>query len=336
MKVIVCQKPGEIQMQTKCIPTAKEGYSILRVKCIGVCGTDIHAFEGNQPFFAYPRILGHELAAEIIQTDSADFQVGDLVTLIPYFHCGICIACRTGRSNCCSTLKVFGVHIDGGMANYIQVPTSSLVAGCGLGKEELAMVEPFAIAAHGISRAIVREGEHVLIVGAGPIGIAAATFAQLKGGQTTVIDVNEERLAYCRDVLKVHNYIHVENENVMERLHELTDGDMASVVIDATGNLKAINNSFKYLAHAGRYVLIGLQKGDISFSHPEFHKKEATLLSSRNAVRADFEEVMRHMKSGEIDISRFITHRIPFDLVETQFPLLLEPSNKVLKALVIC
>lgn len=334
MKIVVCQRPGKFRLETKPIPASREGFSLLRVKCIGICGTDIHAFEGNQPFFSYPRVLGHELSAEIVYTARLGFQKGDRVTIIPYFHCGHCIACRNGYSNCCSNLEVFGVHRDGGMAEYILVPDFSLVASQGLNEEQLAVVEPYAIAAHGIRRASVRKGENVLIVGMGPIGIAAATIALLKGAVVTVVDSNEVRLEYCKKILNVKNCIHAGQENVLDRLLTYTDGDLASVVIDATGSLTAINNSFNYLAHAGRYILIGLQRGDICFNHPEFHKREASLLSSRNATLEDFEEVIAYMKSGAIDSSNYITHHVSINSMERDFPKLLDPDSKVLKALV--
>lgn len=334
MKIAVCQSPGKIELVTKPIPERREGFSLLRVKCVGVCGTDIHAFEGTQPFFSYPRVLGHELTAEIVYTNRFGFQKGDLVTIIPYFSCGDCIACRKGKSNCCSKLEVFGVHRDGGMAEYILVPDFSLVASQGLHEEQLAIVEPYAVAAHGIRRASVSEGESVLIVGMGPIGIAAANIALLKGANVIVVDNNEVRLEYCKRILEIENCIYAGQENVLDRLLRYTDGDLASVVIDATGNLTAINNSFNYLAHAGRYILIGLQGGDICFNHPEFHKKEASLLSSRNATLEDFEEVISYMKSGRINSSNYVTHSLSLDRIERDFPLLINPNNKVLKALV--
>jgi 2-desacetyl-2-hydroxyethyl bacteriochlorophyllide A dehydrogenase len=302
---------------------------------MGICGTDLHAFEGTQPFFEYPRILGHELSGELLEfNDAPGFEIGEAVTFIPYFNCGHCIACRMGKPNCCNNIKVCGVHQDGGMAEYLSVPSYSLVHGEGLSFDELAMVEPLAIGAHGVRRADIKEGEFVLIVGAGPIGLGAMKFAQIAGGTVIATDINRKRLQFCRDKLNVTHTINALEASVTERLMDITNGDMPTVVIDATGNLKAINNSFQYMAHGARYVLIGLQKGDISFSHPEFHKREATLLSSRNATRADFEQVISSMKKREVNPATFITQKVLFEKVKDEFEQWLHPVNGVIKAMV--
>jgi threonine dehydrogenase-like Zn-dependent dehydrogenase len=210
---------------------------LLRVKRVGVCGTDLHAFEGTQPFFSYPRILGHEIAATIEATDRNDFKVGEAVTIIPYFNCNTCIACRSGKPNCCTQLQVCGVHIDGAMADYFSVPSYSLVHGNGLSFDELALVEPLAIGAHSIRRAAIKENEFVLVVGAGPIGLGVIEFARIAGAQVIAMDVQESRLAFCRNNLQLQHTIDPSKENTIEKLQRITNGDMPSVVIDATGNL---------------------------------------------------------------------------------------------------
>jgi 2-desacetyl-2-hydroxyethyl bacteriochlorophyllide A dehydrogenase len=334
MKVLVCLAPGKFEYQEKTIPSISDRETLLRIKRIGICGTDLHAYEGTQPFFNYPRILGHELAAEIVETDSKEFEVGENVTIIPYFNCGNCIACGNNKPNCCVNIKVCGVHIDGGMTEFLQVPTYSLVKSLGLGLDELALVEPLAIGAHGVSRANVQKGEFVLIIGAGPIGLGTMELAKIAGGKVIAMDVNEDRLKFCKENLKIHHLINPLTENVTERLSEITGNNMPTVIIDATGNLKAINNAFQYLAHGGRYVLIGLQKGDIVFNHPDFHKKESTLMSSRNATRADFDHVIKSMQEGLINPSTYITHRVQFDDVSENFESWLNPANGVIKAMV--
>ncbi len=334
MKTLVCTTPGHFAYEEIERPVDKAGNTLLRIKKIGICGTDLHAFEGTQPFFNYPRILGHELAGEIVSTDAAGFAVGEAVTFVPYFNCGKCIACRSGKPNCCTSIQVSGVHIDGGMAEYISVPSYSLVHGDGLSFDELALVEPLAIGAHGVRRAAVRQGETVLVIGAGPIGLGTMEFARIAGAHVIALDINDTRLAFCRERIQVAHTINPLTENVLERLAEITGGDMPTVVIDATGNLKAINTAFAYLAHGGRYVLIGLQKGEISFSHPEFHKREATLMSSRNATRQDFEHVISSMKSGDVNPTTYITHRVKFEEVSNQFESWLDPANGVIKAMV--
>lgn len=334
MKSLICITPGEFEYKEADMPAAKEGFSLLKISRIGICGTDLHAFEGTQPFFNYPRILGHELAAEYVSGDAEGFVAGERVTFSPYFFCGQCIACRSGKENCCSNINVFGVHIDGGMQEYITVPSKSLIHGQGLSFDELALVEPLAIGAHGVRRAGVVPGEFVLVVGAGPIGLGTMEFARIAGGKVIALDINDSRLQFCKERLKVEHTVNALAPDVTEQLREITNGDMPTVVIDATGSLKAINNAFQYMAHGARYVMIGLQKGDISFSHPEFHKREATLMSSRNANRIDFEHVVDSMKNGYVDPTTYITHRVTFERVKNEFESWLNPATGVIKAMI--
>lgn len=333
MKALICTEPGKLSYTTKEMPQVAPGNTLLKIKRIGICGTDLHAFDGTQPYFTYPRILGHELAAEVVD-GNGEFKPGDLVTVIPYKNCGKCLACRSGKTNCCSSIQVLGVHTDGGMAEYIQVPTRLLLHSQGLSLDELALVEPLAIGAHGVRRAGVKKDEYVLVIGAGPIGLGAMEFARITGGKVIALDINAQRLAFCKDKLKVDYTINALTDDVMTQLQEITNGDMPTVVIDATGNQKAINNAFQYMAHGARFVLIGLQKGEISFSHPEFHKREATLMSSRNATREDFDEVISAMKNKQVDPANYITHRVDFDTVATEFKSWLDPANGVIKCMV--
>lgn len=335
MKSLTCIKPGLLEYKDSPLPVLKPGHAILKIKRIGVCGTDLHAFEGTQPYFTYPRTLGHELAADLIEADGADgFVPGEAVTIIPYFNCGECIACRNNKPNCCTSINVFGVHSDGGMAEYISVPSYSLVKSEGLSYDELALTEPLAIGAHGIRRADVKKDEFVLIAGAGPIGLGTMQFAKIAGAKVIALDINENRLRFCKEKLKVENAVNGLKGNVFERLQEITSGDMPTVVIDATGSRKAINNALQYVAHGGRFVLIGLQKEEICFSHPEFHKRETTLMSSRNATREDFVHVIGSIKEGSIDPNIYITHHLQFDDLKGSFESLLDPANNVVKAVV--
>lgn len=335
MNVLLCQQPGRFEYIKRNEPALQDEKAVLKVKRIGICGTDLHAFEGTQPYFEYPRVLGHELACEIADIKTNDeFKVGDRVTFIPYFDCGDCIACRNGLTNCCVNMKVFGVHVDGGMSEYISVPVNKLLPGGSMSFDELALVEPLAIGAHGIRRAAVRAGEFVLIVGAGPIGLGTMEFAGIAGANVIAMDTNERRLNFCKEKLQVKHIINPAAVDVMGQLKEITNGDMPTVVIDATGNLKAINAGFQYMAHGARYVLVGLQKNEIVTSHPEFHKREATLLSSRNATREDFNHVMQCMKSRLVDPATYITHRVEFSEVKGNFDSWLNPANGVIKAMV--
>jgi Threonine dehydrogenase and related Zn-dependent dehydrogenases len=334
MKQLVCITPGELEYQQAGEPVMGAGQSLLKIKRIGICGTDLHAYEGTQPFFSYPRILGHELAAEYVDGDAEGFQKGERVTIIPYFNCGTCIACRNGKPNCCTGIQVCGVHVDGGMREYLVVPSYSLLHGGHLSFEELALVEPLAIGAHGVRRAGVNAGEFVLVIGAGPIGLGIMEFARIAGGQVIAMDINEQRLQFCREKLQVAHTINAAGDDVLKRLQEITNNDMPTVVIDATGSLKAINNAFQYMAHGARYVLVGLQKNEISFSHPEFHKREATLMSSRNATKEDFSLVMSSMQKGLVKPATYITHTVLFDEVRLNFASWLKPETGVIKAMV--
>lgn len=335
MKALICTKPGMMEYKDISTPVLRPGHAIIKIKRIGICGTDLHAYKGTQPFFIYPRILGHELAADLVEADNADgFVPGEALTFIPYFNCGKCIACRNNKPNCCENIKVTGVHIDGGMSDYLSVPSYSLVKNEGLGYDELALVEPLAIGAHGVGRADVKKDEFVLVIGAGPIGLGTMQFAYIAGATVIALDINEKRLQFCKDQLKVDYIINASAENVFARLKEITNGDMPTVVIDATGNQQAINNALQYLAYGGRFVMIGLQKEEISFSHPEFHKRETTLMSSRNATRADFDHVINAIKKGLVDPKTYITQLIKFGTLKEAFETWLYAPNEVIKAMV--
>lgn len=316
MQQWICNEPGILVLQETEMPTRAAGFSLLRVLNIGICGTDIHAFAGNQPFFHYPRILGHELAVEIVESDT--FTKGELATIIPYFNCASCDACAAGKPNCCEKIQVFGVHIDGGMREYICVEDRYILLGKGLNAEELALVEPLAIAAHGLRRAAIKPGEKVLVMGAGPIGLFTILLAKIQGASVEVVEPNPSRLQFCIDHLGVSE----------------ASSAAYSTVIDATGNLNAIESGFAKIAHGGKYVLIGLQKQPISFSHPEFHKREATLMSSRNATVEDFDYVMNLFRSGKIEAGLFISHRFGQNQLLDIFTKINVPGTQVIKAVV--
>jgi threonine dehydrogenase-like Zn-dependent dehydrogenase len=317
MKTLVCSEPRKFEYKTMELPALEKNRAIIKIKRIGVCGTDLHAYEGTQPFLSYPRILGHELSGELVAADNAPgFQLGETVSFIPYFSCGVCIACRMNKPNCCSSIKVCGVHIDGGMAEFLSVPSSSLLHSNGLSLDEMALVEPLAIGAHGVRRAAVTPHEFVLVIGAGPIGIGTMEFARIAGAQVIALDINEQRLQFCREKLNISNTINARDSNVIDHLLEITNGDMPTVVIDATGSIKAINNAFQY------------------FNHPEFHKREGTLMSSRNATREDFEHVIHSLHKGSIRPGTYITHRTSFNEVINHFDSWLDPAAGVIKAMI--
>ncbi len=335
MKVLVCQSPGTFSYEEKPIPNLTQGQVLIQVKRIGICGTDLHAFKGSQPYFNYPRILGHEIAGVVIDhNDSKIYKNEDQVSLMPYFNCGKCIACKNQKENCCLAMQVFGVHIDGGMCEYIAVPEDKLIKAPGLSLDALAMIEPFSIGAHGMSKADIKKGENVLIMGAGAIGLGAMEFAKLEGANVIVMEMDPHRIDFVQTHLKIKNILNPLEDNLHEQLQLMTNHEMPTVVVDATGNQTAINNGLQWLAHGGKYILIGLQKGELIFSHPEFHKRETTLMSSRNANRIDFEKVIEQMKIGKIQPEKYISHRIKFNELKNAFPSFYAPDANSIKIMV--
>ena len=314
MRQLMIKEPFQMIQREVDKPSIKGSHDVLlKITHIGVCGTDTHAFAGEQPFFSYPRVLGHELAAIIEEVGEAvkEVHIGDSATVIPYIHCGECVACRRGQTNCCKSLKVLGVHMDGGMGEYIVVDESIVITDNAVSGDQLAIVEPLAIGAHAVRRSELTEKDTVLVIGAGPIGLGVARFAKLRGAKTVIMDLNEDRLKEGQAWTEVDDVIVVNNE-VMAQLHEKFNGELPTVVFDATGNQKSMETSFKYVENSGTLVFIGLMKKTITFDDPEFHSKELTLKSSRNATLEDFETVINYMQSGHIK-QGYVTKKIAFD-----------------------
>lgn len=334
MKSIVCEAPGQLRMVHGPVPVAGAGEALMRVRRIGVCGTDMHIFRGTQPFLSYPRVMGHELSGEVVTAPpGSDLAPGDQVYAMPYLSCGDCAACRKGKTNCCSRIQVLGVHRDGGMAEYLAVPAQFLFKTEGISLDEAAMLEFLAIGAHAVRRGAVVAGQRVLVVGAGPIGVAAALFASLKGGAVTVLDSRIDRLAFCKETLGVRDVVVVGDDD-KDALSKLTAGEFFDTVFDATGNVKAMERGLEFVAHGGAYVLVSIVPDRISFSDPEFHKRETTLLGSRNATVDDFREVLAAMKAGLVPTGLMNTHRTTIDGFIDALPRWMEPSSGVIKAIV--
>ncbi len=335
VKQITCVEPNRFAMTDVALPNTKPGEALIRVQRIGICGTDIHAFLGNQPYFTYPRVLGHELSGtvEALHDSDGGIRVGDQVSVIPYLHCGKCVACRAGKTNCCTEMRVIGVHVDGGMGEYICVPTTHLVRTNGLSLEQSVVLEPLSIGAHAVRRSGIRNGDSVLVVGAGPIGLGVMAFAKRRGARVIAMDVNEERLTSCRTWANVDDTVDARNPPE-EELARLTSGNFPAVVLDATGNAGSMSASVQYVAHGGTLVYVGLVKGDVCFSDPEFHKRELTLMGSRNATIEDFAEVKNAIEEGVVDVKGYVTHHIDFDHLVGVFNDLTKPETKVIKAVV--
>ncbi|MBT9369009.1 zinc-binding alcohol dehydrogenase family protein [Rhizobium sp. CSW-27] len=333
MLTIICDEPGKLTAIERPKPTCATDEVLVRVRRVGVCGTDLHIFTGNQPYLSYPRVMGHELAATVEEVPAGSRLVpGSTVSIIPYISCGTCDACRKGRTNCCRNIGVLGVHRDGGMTGYLSLPERFLLPADGLSLDQAAMVEFLAIGAHAVARAGTKAGESVLIAGAGPIGLAVAVFAKMEGAVVTMIDGREDRLAFARDHLGIDATVLL-GEGDVDRLSALTDGNFFETVFDATGNPKAIERGFRFVAHAGTYVLVSIVASDITFSDPEFHKRETTLLGSRNATVTDFEHVMAAMRAGHVP-DALVTHRMGLAEVPEKFSGLLDPAAGVVKAMI--
>ncbi len=327
MNTLVLEEPGRFKWkQTEKPVISKPQEVLVKVKTMGVCGTDIHAFGGNQPFFSYPRVLGHELAVEVVEIgeDVQNLKVGDLCSVEPYLNCGECHACNKGKSNCCETLKVLGVHVDGGMTDYLVLPADKLYSSSKLSETQLALVETLGIGSHAVSRAQIKKGDKVLVIGAGPIGLCTLEFAQLAGAECTVYDIQDERVAFARAHNKADYYLSAGSRP--------TENDY-DVVLDATGNPLSMKEAIAYVGHGGKLVFVGLFIGDYSFHDPYFHKKELTLLSSRNGLPEDFKSIIHLMESGQLNIDYMISEVLPFSSV-TSFFENLEAKSGLIKAVI--
>ncbi|MFS0615054.1 zinc-binding alcohol dehydrogenase family protein [Lederbergia ruris] len=335
MKSIICEEPNQLKPKEISYPTRAEGEALIQIKRIGICGTDMHAYKGNQPFFTYPRILGHELSGLIIEIDEneAGLMVGDQVAIIPYLHCGACLACRKGKTNCCTELSVIGVHQDGGMCEVLSVPITNLMKTNGISMDQAAILEPLSIGAHAVRRANIQKGETVLVIGAGPIGLGVMAFAKHQGASVIAMDINEERLQFCQEWAKMDATVQA-GEGSFQTLAKKTNGDLPTIVFDATGNVHSMEGAFQYVAHGGTLIYVGLVQNEIRFFDPDFHKKELSLLSSRNATRDDFMYVLERLQAGDVNSDAYITHHCPFAEMIVHFDRWLLPESKVIKAMV--
>ncbi len=336
MKTIILDTPGTLRLSETAEPPAPgPGEALIRVRQVGVCGTDYHAFLGEQPFFTYPRVLGHELGVEVMAVGAGvdTLAVGARCAVEPYFSCGHCPACRRGKTNCCVNLRVFGVHIDGGMRERAVVPAARLHAAPGLSFEQLALVEPLSIGAHAVARADLSCGERVLVIGAGPIGLSVIQFALLAGTDVTVMDISAQRLAFCQRLCPLVTAIDARDEP-LAALQDHRGDDLPTAVFDATGSQRSMMASFQYAAHGGRLIFVGLFQGDVTFHDPDFHRRELTLLATRNAVGADFRHIITYLEAGQIDLAPWITHRASFDTLIDAFPRWLDRDSGVIKAVV--
>ena len=336
MKALSLEAPKQFR-RVEIPPPSKPGAgeALVRVHRVGVCGTDISGYLGKMPFFSYPRIPGHELGVEVVDIgpDVENVRPGDRCSVEPYINDPNSYASRRGRPNCCEKLQVLGVHCDGGLRPEFIVPARKLHVARKLTFDQLALVETLAIGCHATNRAAPQPDESCLIMGAGPIGLATLEFVKLTGAKVIVLDMNEQRLDFCRRVMGVRHTVKL-SDQVEQDLRDLTDGHLPDVVIDATGHSGSMSSAFGLIAHGGRLVFVGITTDEVKFRHPVFHRPEGTLLCSRNALAQDFTRIIGLIEDGRIDTRPWITHRAAFDEVIDVFPSYTRPETGVIKAVV--
>ncbi len=313
------------------------GQALVRTHRMGICGTDISGFLGKMPFFSYPRIPGHELGVEVIAVGEGVTNVnpGDRCSVEPYMNCGKCFPCRKDAGNCCEKLNVIGVMVDGGLCERFMIRAEKLHPSAKLTMEQLALVETLAIGCHANDRGNPQQGEHALIIGAGPIGLSTLEFTRLTGATITVMDMNPDRLEFCKKNYGIEHTIQFKGDgSELEQALAITGGDKYSVVTDATGSNKSMSTAFSYVAHTGSLVYVGITTQDVTFLHPTLHRPEITLKASRNALPADFGRIIGLIEDGTINTDPWVTHRTTFDTVIADFETLTKPETGVIKAVI--
>jgi len=341
MKAISLDQPQKFSFIDTPEPAAPgPGEALVKVHRVGICGTDYGGYLGKMPFFSYPRIPGHELGVEVLAVGAGvtNVQPGDHCSVEPYLNCQKCYACRRGHTNCCEHNQTLGVMCDGGLAERYLLPARKLHISRKLTFDQLALVETLAIGCHAINRGAPQPGEHVLVIGAGPIGLSAVEFAKLSGARTIVMDMNAGRLAFVRTKMGVPDTIELTpggEAAALEQLSAITGGQLADVVIDATGSNKSMAAALAYCAFAGRLVYVGITQQEVSFLHaPIMHRREVTIMASRNALPPDFIRIIALIEEGKIDTVPWITHHARFDAMIEAFPGWLKPETGVIKAVV--
>jgi 2-desacetyl-2-hydroxyethyl bacteriochlorophyllide A dehydrogenase len=333
MQAVVLDKPGQFRVVDVGDPQIlRPDEALLRIRRVGVCGTDQHAYRGRQPFFSYPRVLGHELGAEVLEIgpNHRGIKAGDRCAIEPYLNCGHCIACRRGKTNCCSQLRVLGVHVDGGLQERLVVPARKLHKSEKLSFEELALVETLGIGAHAVGRAQLQPDDTVAIIGLGPIGLSVLQFASRYTHRIVGADLVETRLAFAKqtrpDMIAING-----GAQVVEQLRDVLGEELPTVVFDCTGSPNSMMDAFHYVAHSGKLIFVGLVSAQISFDDPLLHSRELTVLASRNSTALDIENVIRGLEAGEVSASSWVTHRAMASSLPDVFSRWMEPSINLIK-----
>jgi len=311
------------------------GEALVEVHRVGICGTDVSGYLGKMPFFTYPVIPGHELGVQVLEVGEGvdNVREGDRCSIEPYMNCGDCYACQKGATNCCESLEVIGVHKNGGMCESFILPARKLHPSIKLTMEQLALVETLAIGCNCINRSGTRQGDKVLVIGAGPIGMAAIEFLKVAKAEITVMDMNETRLEFCKEKLGVDHTVVFKNDGTeVDRLREVYGGELPITVIDATGNHISMSNAFQYVSFTGQVLYVGITTQELSFKHVSIHRPELTIKASRNAVPSDFVRIISLIEEGVINTDPWLTHQASYDDFIAEFPSWLKPETGVIKA----
>lgn len=339
MKALQIDQPKSWKQVEIPEPTAPgPGEALVRIHRVGVCGTDLGGYLGKFPFFSYPRIPGHELGVEVLEVgpDVTNVTAGDRCSVEPYINCQKCYSCERGMTNCCEHHQTLGVMCDGGLTERMILPARKLHVANNLTYEQSALVETLAIGCHAVDRAKVQSGETVLIIGAGPIGLSVLEFVKVAGARAIVADLSQEKLDFVTSYMNVTDTLLVAGDDTdVERIDALTDGRRADVVIDATGNNRSMVGAMDKAAFGGRVVFVGITQSNLEFPHaPAMHRRELTLLASRNARSGDFTRIIDLIEKGTINTDPWITHHANFDEVAEVFPTWVDPKSGVIKAMI--
>ena len=337
MRAIQFEEPYKIRsVQVKAPAAPGPGEALVKTHSVGICGTDASAYRGTFPFFDFPRIPGHELGVEVVSVGEGvtDVAAGDTCSVEPYLNCGNCYACNKGRSNCCEDLSVVGVMQDGGLRDYFKIRSDKLHKANNLTFDQLALTETLTIGCHASTRAAPTAKDQLLIIGLGPIGLAALEFVRLRTSNITVMDRIESRIDFCKETYGPVGTIVAGEGTETEQIRNRSNGQMFDVVIDATGSPQSMTTALTYASQGGSVIFLGLSRHDINFSQPEMHRRELTLIATRNALPDDFRTVINAISDGTIDTAPWITHRIPFAEVEQRFGTVIQPDSGVLKAVI--
>lgn len=308
MKAVQITKPGEIKLIDEAMPKPGAGEALLQVLYCGICGADVASYTGNQPFTTYPRIPGHEFSARIVEIpqDDRGLKAGDVVTCNPYFNCGKCYACKRGIVNACHDNQTMGVQRDGSFREYITMPVERIIDGKGLSAKELALIEPFSISCHALSRAEVKKGDNLLIMGAGPIGLFALMKAKAMGARVLIADMLPSRLALAAEY-GADRTVNVREEELHAACTEFTSENGFDVCVEACGAPETFLNCIDEAAHGANIILIGNGKRETTFVHSVILKKELNIFGSRNAFTRDFEELIDLVSAGKADVLKMIS-----------------------------